>query len=169
MKTYFSKKQFNYAYADGMERHWWHIARNKIIKNTVRFFAGSEACVLEVGCGRGIVVNFLREAAIDCSGVELAKIQPIHSAKNHIQTGIDALDIPAFERKRYNTILLLDVIEHIPEPVTLLKNLGNAFPNLNHVIITVPACQELWTNYDEFYGHFRRYTIEETRIISSVW
>ena len=57
--------------------------------------------------------------------------------------GVDAWDLPLAERVRFDTILLLDVIEHIPDPAALLKRLSDGFPNLSHLIVTVPACQEL--------------------------
>ena len=70
------------------------------------------------------------------------------------------LGSPVPERMRYDTILLLDVIEHVSDPASFLRRLSDGFPNLSHLIITVPACQELWSNYDECYGHCRRYSLE---------
>ena len=53
-------------------------------------------------------------------------------------------------------IILGDVIEHLPDPAAFLKSLSRAFPNLKGFIIVVPARKELWSDYDEYYGHFRR-------------
>lgn len=167
MKTEFSNDQYDSNYPDGAEHHWWFLARSRIVANAIKAFAGPKSSVLEVGCGRGTVVKGLREAGIDCSGVELAKARPILSAEKHIRVGMDAVELPSTERQRYDTILLLDVIEHLSDPAAFLRNLASAFPNLCHVIITVPARQELWSNYDEFYGHFRRYTPEMLEILSS--
>ncbi|NNG17024.1 MAG: methyltransferase domain-containing protein [Gemmatimonadales bacterium] len=160
MTTEFFSEQFDSAYPDGVEYHWWLLARSRIVASAVAAFAGPRSAVLEIGCGRGIVVTSLRDAGIDCSGVELAQVEPIDAAKEHVRVGIDAAALPDAERRRYDTILLLDVIEHLPEPSPFLQEFAGAFPNLSRVIVTVPARQELWSNYDEFYGHYRRYTPE---------
>jgi SAM-dependent methyltransferase len=160
MATAFSDDQFDLAYPDGIENHWWILARNRILSHIIRKFAGAAAIVLDVGCGRGIVVNYLRDKGIDCTGVELALARPVFSVQDHVRVGIDAWDLPLAERMRFDTMLLLDVIEHIPDSAAFLKRLTGAFPNLSHVIIMVPACQELWSNYDECYGHCRRYSLE---------
>jgi SAM-dependent methyltransferase len=160
MATEFSDDQFDQAYPDGIENHWWNLARNSILTNAVKKFAGAGAVVLDVGCGRGFVVKYLRDQGIDCTGVELAKARPVFSARCHVRVGIDAWDLPPTERIRYDTILLLDVIEHVPDPAAFLQRLCDGFPNLLHLIITVPARQELWSNYDECYGHCRRYSLE---------
>ena len=160
MATEFSDDQFNQAYPDGIENHWWILARNRIIADIVKKFAGAGAVLLDVGCGRGIVVKYLRDKGIDCSGVELARAHPVLSVRDHVCVGIDAWDLSLAERMRYDTILLLDVIEHVPDPAAFLNRLSDGFPNLSHLIITVPACQELWSNYDECYGHCRRYSLE---------
>lgn len=116
-ETKFSNDQFASAYPDGIEDHWWSIARSQIVEDTVRTFAGSRASVLEIGCGRGLVVNSLRESGINCSGVELASVEPIDAVKEQVYAGIDATELPQTERQQYDTLLLLDVIEYIEEPV----------------------------------------------------
>jgi SAM-dependent methyltransferase len=160
MNTNFCQNQFEYAYPDGIEHHWWQLARNSTVAHAIRKFAGPDAAVLDVGCGRGIAVKYLRDRGIDCTGVERAEALPISGAEQYIRVGVDVADLPKIDRQRYDTILLLDVIEHIPDPAAFLGNLADAFPNLRHIILTVPARQELWSNYDEFYGHFRRYTMK---------
>jgi SAM-dependent methyltransferase len=167
MTTEFSIVQFASAYPDGIENHWWHLARNRTIKSVIKAFVGSNAVVLDVGCGRGIAVNYLRDKGIDCTGVEFAEVHPIFPVRNCVRVGIKAGDLPFAERKRYDTILLLDVIEHISDPICFLQQLLVVFPNASHLIITVPARQELWSNYDEFYGHYRRYTIEMLKSLSN--
>jgi hypothetical protein len=69
------------------------------------------------------------------------------------------------ERERVTTVLLLDVLEHLAEPRQFVRELVAAFPNLRHVLVTVPARQELWSNHDEFYGHFLRYDVPQLRTI----
>lgn len=77
----------------------------------------------------------------------------------YLQTGADCFDIPEDVRASVDCLLLLDVLEHLPDPVVFLSRLRVAFPNARALIITVPARQELWSNYDEYNGHFKRYTL----------
>ncbi len=160
MKTEFTKDQYKSGYPDGIENHWWHLARNKILANIINCLVGPDAVVLDVGCGRGILVKSFRNLGIDCTGVDISKPIPVASAEKYIHTGIDVLDLPLSERKQYNTILFLDVIEHTTAPVSFIQNILNGLPNAEKVIITVPARKELWTNQDEYYGHHRRYSTE---------
>ncbi|MFK8068045.1 MAG: class I SAM-dependent methyltransferase [Gammaproteobacteria bacterium] len=160
MKTEFSNKQYESAYPDGIDCHWWSLARTRIVAKIVKEVARNATSVLEVGCGRGFVVKGLRDSNIDCYGVELADITPVEDVKGYIKTATDAVTLSNEEKQKYETILLLDVIEHISDPVIFLRNLADAFPNLSHIIVTVPARQELWSNFDDFYGHYRRYSLE---------
>jgi SAM-dependent methyltransferase len=160
LATEFSEEQYRDAYPDGIENHWWNLTRNRIVLNAVRKYAGNGAAVLDVGCGRGFVVNYLQDAGIDCSGVEPALARPLNSVRNHVRMATEPHDLALSERMRYDTILLLDVIEHVPEPISFLKRLIDDFPRLLQFIVTVPARQELWSNYDACYGHCRRYDLE---------
>lgn len=157
--TAFNVEEFDYAYPEGINNHYWNDARNKIILQSLKKHGMAGKPVLEIGCGRGGVVAFLKEKDIDIFGLELAPCPPFKEAEGHIQTGTDALEMDETFKARYKTLLLLDVIEHIEDPVSFVQRICAAYPNISQIIFTVPARQEIWSNYDEFYGHFRRYDL----------
>ena len=50
-----------------------------------------------------------------------------------------------------------------------LRDLLATFPRANRLIVTVPARSELWSNYDEFYRHLRRYALADvTRLVTAI-
>jgi len=161
----FDGKQYADAYPDGVTDHYWHLARTNIIASTLTDYASAESIILEVGCGRGFVVRSLRSSGFNINGVELADVNVTHEAKPFVDAATDATDLPASYRESVSTILLLDVIEHISDPVTFLNNIKISYPNLDNVVITVPARQEIWSNFDDYFGHHRRYDIKSSKAL----
>ncbi len=159
MTTTFSEQQYHLAYPDGIESHWWTLARSRIVADAIARYAAQNTPVLEVGCGRGVAVKNLRDLGIATAGVELAAVDPLPVVANYVTTALDATEMPENERAQYQTLLLLDVIEHMADPAAFIQSLIAAFPNASMLIVTVPAGQALWSNYDEFYGHHRRYSL----------
>ena len=113
--------------------------------------------VLDVGCGRGLTVDFLRKGGIDAHGVELAAVEPVPAVRPFVHAAQDAFTLPEELRRRVTVLLLLDVVEHLPAPEAFLAGCAAHFPALARLVVTVPARRELWSNYDDFYGHLRRY------------
>ena len=163
--TGFEPEQFALCYPPGIENHYWTAARNRIVEHQLKAAGLERPCILEIGCGKGVVVAFFRKKGYPCWGVELAKVAPIESVKDFVFTGISATELPAANRESFNILFLLDVIEHLPDPAAFLSGLKTAFPNVRRMIITVPARTELWSNYDSFYGHYRRYDLDSLRAV----
>lgn len=159
MATTFSDQQYDLCYPSGVEHHWWTTARNELLTDILKGESVDSSVLLEVGCGRGVVVKSLRDCGFNIHGVELADVEPIDGAHPFVDSATDANEWALERRSEVTGLLLLDVIEHLPEPETFLRKLESNFPKLSAVIVTVPARQELWSNYDVFYGHHRRYSI----------
>ncbi|WP_061249355.1 class I SAM-dependent methyltransferase [Leptospira alstonii] len=155
MKTEFSESQFAQIFPETKKFHYWDLARNFIIK---RFLTKNKVgFILEIGCGTGIVVDFLDRDGYEIIGVELGNSQVLAGIKNKIMVNTDFVNLPNAFSNRVNTVLLLDVLEHVKNPKIFLLSIKNHFKNLKQIVITLPARKELWTNYDEYYGHFSRY------------
>lgn len=167
MAEEFNKDQFASIYPDGIENHYWNHARNKIVLKFLRKFGLHRMSILEIGGGRGVVTRFLHENRIDITGVELADVIPVEGTEGYFFSGADAFSFPIGQRKRFTVILLLDVIEHIKKPSEFIETIILHYPNLKHIVITVPARKELWTNYDEYNGHFMRYCLRDIKKIET--
>lgn len=157
MATEFKPDQFSAIYPAGIENHYWTLARNKIIKRELirRGFANKK--ILEIGCGRGIVVNFLRQAGFDCYGVDLAEVKTDEGLRPYIKTGIDFTLLEKSFGSEVEVVMLLDVIEHLENEVEFISQIKRFFPKLKNIFLTVPARPELFSNYDLYNGHYRRY------------
>lgn len=152
----FRHDQFALPYPEGISGHFWTLARHAIVKRKVLAQPGPQR-VLDVGCGRGLSVSALRDAGVDCWGVEPGDPRMVAHVRPFVYSSANAFDLPEEFRAQIDTILLLDVIEHLPAPLPFLRACLQRFPRLARIILTVPARAELWPNYDEFYGHYLRY------------
>jgi Methyltransferase domain len=161
--TEFSGDEFDEAYPPGYEFHYWHRARGEIVKDYARSFCQTGDTVLEIGTGRGHYVRLLRAAGYDAYGCDLGNPRVHEDVRPFVfsQKGFADLDVNL--RERVTAILLLDVIEHVAHPADFIALVVQSLPAVRSLIITVPARQELWSNYDEHYRHLLRYDIRRLR------
>jgi len=160
--TEFDDNAFSSAYPLGVERNFWNLARNYIItreldRDVRAGLISRKSRILEIGCGTGVVVRHLRNYNWDAYGVELGAPKLVAGAEKVIWTRRWARDLDDDFRISVSCILLLDVIEHVADAERFLREISAAFPCCKCFIVSVPARQEVWSNYDEFYGHYRRY------------
>jgi SAM-dependent methyltransferase len=157
MGAAFDATQFDICYPPGIGSHYWHLARNAIIAGELRRLVGPGSVLLDVGCGRGAVLASLRERGFDCHGVEPAKVTIDPAIAPFVTTGREAGELDEDQRRRFDTLLLFDVLEHLADPEAFLARLASDFPRAERLLVTVPARTELRTGFDDFYGHLRRY------------
>jgi len=111
----------------------------------------------DVGCGLGVFLHLLKKSGWSedaLTGVDIA----IEEARKDKEGGFWLVpQMP--EGKRYDVILMMDVLEHCPDPLSVLKEGVDHLSDGGRIVITVPAFQWLWTAHDVFLKHYRRYTL----------
>lgn len=156
--TAYNLDEYTIGYPDGVEHNYWTITRLHVLYKAIAAYSDIKN-VIEIGCGKGIVINGLRSRGLNVYGCELADVPSIEAVKEYVYPNTDANEMPEEFRNMFDTMMMLDVIEHIEDEKIFIKNLLAHYPNVKRVIITVPSRQELWSNFDAYYGHFRRYSI----------
>lgn len=156
-RTEFNDLQYKNIYDESMQFHYWNLYRNNYLLKIIREFDLNN--FLDIGCGRGLVTGFIQRNGVEIQGVELGNTTKLDSVSANILYNTNALDLD--NSLKIDTISLFDVIEHIEKPIDFLSQLILHFKNVKNILITVPARQELWSNFDEFNGHFKRYNIND--------
>lgn len=137
----------------------WKLYYKSKIKNYIK------GDVLEVGAGIGETTKSLFNSKCKSwtciePDDELTKVIKDKIKTAYLPPTIEAKSTFLSEmnqEKKYDTILYIDVIEHIEKDHEELK-LAEKFLNPNgHLIILVPAHQYLFSPFDKAIGHFRRY------------
>lgn len=141
------------------ELHPWYKARMVLINEVIGTNISLDAKVLDFGCGSGAVLEMLknkglvniRGADVSESCVTLAKSRGLEV--NLIKPGYSEL-----VKRKYDLILLLDVLEHIENDLEVLSILRSSLSDNGRILITVPAHNFLWRSHDDANHHYRRYS-----------
>jgi SAM-dependent methyltransferase len=141
---------------------------NRWMFDTIRPFLKGE--ILEVGSGIGNISQFAVSSQMQ---ITLSDFSPFYKeqleqkyGKTPNVRGITSIDLQhphfaqAYERyrQRFDTIFMLNVIEHLQDDVQAVKNCGELLQPGGHLITLAPAYQFLFCRLDRELGHFRRYT-----------
>jgi SAM-dependent methyltransferase len=144
------------------DTHWWYVSKQRIVAALIERYArrGSSNArlnIADLGCGCGAMLNRLKDAH-DVVGVDPSPLAIQFSAKRGIavKQGSFPNEIP-LEAGQYDVVLLLDVIEHLQDDYAGVKTAAKLLRGGGVMIITVPAYQWLWSDWDELHHHFRRY------------
>jgi SAM-dependent methyltransferase len=141
------------------ERHFWFWARNRLICSEIQRDFPDARSMLEVGCGTGFVLRGIAACRPDLSltGTDLYA-DGLEFARRRVDARIEQMDarsIP-FEGE-FDLIGAFDVIEHILEDGTALREMHKALRPGGGLMLTVPQHRWLWSEFDELSHHQRRY------------
>jgi len=140
--------------------HWWFVGRRKILTRLLERWRPKQGPlrILEVGCGTGGNIAMLQQfGTVDA-------IEPDDYARAFAseRTGVQVKggylpDVP-LKDGHYDLIVLLDVLEHIPDDKGALVALRPKLAPGGRLMLAVPAMPSLWSGHDVAHHHQRRYT-----------
>lgn len=80
----------------------------------------SGAKILEIGCGQGIFLNELKKLDFDVTGVEPSETAAQKARERGLNVLTGYFPHPALVAKKFDAIIMIQVLEHIPEPKKIL-------------------------------------------------
>ena len=144
--------------------HFWFRSRAALIAWMISNHFPAATSFMEVGTGGGGVLLEVRRQrpTLRLVGTELL-IRGLRQARIRLPDvelfQMDARRIPF--TSEFDVIGAFDVIEHINEDEAVLGQMHAALVSGGGIILTVPQHPWLWSAFDEFSGHRRRYTRRE--------
>ncbi len=127
---------------------------NPLFERLVRWFRRRRAAVLhnriprgpvlDVGCGRGLMLSYLRELGYEPHGVELSETAAQH-ARHTLKIPVATEDFvqAPHERDRYNAIIFWHSLEHFSNPVAAVARAWESLKPGGLLVVAVP-------NYDSW-------------------
>jgi SAM-dependent methyltransferase len=158
--------KYGEAYRELFEKHWWWRSRTELIVDRLRQMrARQRERILDIGCGDGLFFDRLGEFG-EVEGVEpsVDLVSPDNPHRNRIY--VCPFDDKFRPGKLYSLITMLDVLEHLKDPIGALRHALELLTPDGLMIITVPALMALWTNHDELNHHLTRYTKRSFRQVA---
>ncbi len=123
--------------------------------------------VLEIGAGIGNMTQRVipRDlyVASDLNANYLHYLRNLSFGKPYLKVANIDLDDPTDfteHRGRYDTVICMNVLEHVREPLAALRNIFDALVPGGRLILYVPRGPRLYSSLDEVLGHRCRYTRE---------
>ena len=121
--------------------------------------------VAELGCGRGNLSNFFRKhETVMLTDYRDDYLDPLR-AKWGLKKNLSFSKLDMSQREDYavltkfapDSVVFLNVLEHIEDDRAVLKNLFEHVPGGCRLAILVPFGMSLYSDFDKELGHFRRY------------
>jgi SAM-dependent methyltransferase len=145
------------------DQSFWFAHRGACLRTIVRRFPPSGP-IYDIGGGNGYVTRILLDAGFDAVLVEPGEAAVRNAAVRGIPMIVCAtLASARFRAESLAAVGLFDVLEHIDDDLSFLRELQRALIPGGRLYLTVPAYSWLWSHDDVRAGHFRRHTISGMR------
>jgi hypothetical protein len=145
--------------------HFWVHRRFHVLRHLAGDLLLSARQIAEVGCGHGLLQRQIEDGyRRSVTGFDLNE----YGLKNNVSrtSRVCCYDIhqkdPQFQKK-FDFILLFDVLEHIANEDAFLQAILYHMASEGNLVVSVPAGEWAYSGYDRAAGHVRRYSIHSLR------
>ena len=141
--------------------HWYYEAKlNALMEMSKGIKLG---VLLDVGAGSG----FFSQEMLRANKMQSAVcVDPGYDVESKVDiVGHELSFVKTISKSDATLVLMMDVLEHVPDPVALVKEYISKVPASTNFIVTVPAFQFLWSEHDVFLEHYRRFTVKDIEAV----
>lgn len=166
-ETYYGKENVRFNPLFEKMTHLFQWRRARVLHNRV-----PRGPVLDVGCGRGFLLNFMRSLGYEPHGIELSDHAAWH-ARNRLKIDVltgDFLTMP-HQRERFHALVFWHTLEHFAQPVEAVARARELLKPGGLLTVAVPNSESLqarffgraWFHLDvpRHYWHFGTRSLEE--------
>ena len=146
--------------------HWWFRAKRELAVQELGRLGTRQGAAADVGCGTGATAAALRTlgfrtlVGIDPSAYAIGLARKADGYTPFMVGRAEALPLKTGSS---TCVVCMDVLEHMPDDVAALAELGRVVRPGSTLLVTVPAYGWAWSDHDVTLGHHRRYTARALR------
>jgi SAM-dependent methyltransferase len=115
--------------------------------NQIKRYFSKPGKVLDIGSGLGEVLSVFQENKWDCTGVEFNKFAAKYSREKF---GLNIVNKSIYDfdsSKKYDVIMFWGVLEHLYEPLEILKKVHKLLENDGILLLEVPSADSVLVRY----------------------
>jgi hypothetical protein len=153
-------EEANSVYFDVEDKSFWFQHRNNCITHLAGAFDFPKQ-FFDVGGGNGFVSSGMQKAGYDTYLLEPGIHGCLNGKRRNIRNIIcSTLQESGLAPGTMPSCGLFDVVEHIEKDVDFLKQVHLYMKDDGPLLLTVPAFNLLWSEEDDYIGHYRRYSLK---------
>ena len=100
----------------------------------------SDAKVLDVGCGGGLLCEALTRAGAKVTGIDLApgmiEVARLHAADQQLTVDYQVKEADAIAAGSFDVVTCMEMLEHVPDPARMIATLAQLVRPGGHVFIS---------------------------------
>lgn len=144
---------------ESMSRATWY--NNWTVKRFEKHLKGE---ILEIGCGIGSFTQTLpRYGSVHAIDIDEIGVRKTKLKTKEAKVGYGDIETGEyfFKNKKFDTIICINVLEHIKNDEKALSNISSLLKPKGTLILLIPAHPILYGAIDKAIGHYRRYIKRE--------
>jgi SAM-dependent methyltransferase len=148
------------------DKHWWFTSRQNLIAQYVsKNWGYKKLDILEIGNSSGILTQILENKGHNVIGIDISP-RAIENAK---ERGINSILMdgskPNFPGLKFDLIIASDVLEHLKDDISSVRNWKDLLKEDGYILAFVPAHRFLWSKFDDLNCHYKRYSLKEFKSV----
>ncbi len=137
-REYFEGGDYRCGHAESCFEESERIVSQELVEKIISM--QPKGIFLDIGCAGGQMLNAMRERGYETFGVELSE-EAAQSARNKFQQNVITGDIHTakFESNFFDVVFMGDVLEHVPDPIDVMKEIHRITKSSALVVILCPT------------------------------